>query len=114
MELTKAHCIEVLYAFVCANLPIPIPQLGYGEDMIHPSLDMTTTCNEKAMAITLAENKRFMNKGRCVCMMVLLCIICIYNRLVDSGPLIELVSSLSSLLLQVEVSNIVRMLLCEN
>ncbi|XP_065896663.1 protein lin-9 homolog isoform X2 [Dysidea avara] len=72
MELTKAHCIE----------------LGYGEDMIHPSLDMTTTCNEKAMAITLAENKRFMNKG----------------RLVDSVPLIELVSRLSSLLLHVETA----------
>lgn len=70
MELTKSHCIE----------------LGYGEDMIHPSLDMTTTCNEKAKAITLAENKRFMNKG----------------RLVDSGVLLNLISDLSSLLLQVE------------
>ena len=35
--------------------------------MMHPSLDMTTTCNEKAKAIMLAENKRFMNKGRYVC-----------------------------------------------
>lgn len=66
MELTKSHCIEVRIKMLGGifKLSVTCSQLGYGEDMIHPSLDMTTTCNEKAKAITLAENKRFMNKGR--------------------------------------------------
>jgi len=61
IALRYTQVIHETYKLACVSFHY---QLGYGEDMIHPSLDMTTTCNEKAKAITLAENKRFMNKGR--------------------------------------------------